>query len=132
GRRPLVPVNLGYAQLPPEQLGRVHDGDDRLDSLRHDAALDQRPRALIVGKRDAELEKGSSHGGMVGWVKSLCVSSLRGQRHGGDFSPRTRPQGGLFPPHANRGEPVCPASRGGVSLKAGFATLNTPRRTREF
>ena len=61
--RHLGDVEFGEAQLPPEHLGRMHHGGDELDPLRRDTAFEQRPRALVVGERDTQLEVGSGHGG---------------------------------------------------------------------
>ena len=41
----------------------MHHGGDELDPLRRDTAFEQRPRALVVGERDTQLEVGSGHGG---------------------------------------------------------------------
>ena len=59
--RHLGDVEFGEAQLPPEHLGRMHHGGDEPDPLRRDTAFEQRPRALVVGERDTELEVGSGH-----------------------------------------------------------------------
>ena len=53
--------NSAKLQLPPEHLGRMHHGGDELDPLRRDTAFEQRPRALVVGERDTQLEVGSGH-----------------------------------------------------------------------
>src|SRR5258706_9643988 len=67
----------------------MHDRDDRLDSLRNDAAFDQRPRALVVRQGDAQLKQGRSHAWTtVGWAKSLCVPSPHGQRRGAILATR--------------------------------------------
>ena len=56
GHRHLGNIELGKAQLPPEHLGGMNHGRDKLDALRGDRSLDQRPRALVVGERNAQLD----------------------------------------------------------------------------
>src|SRR5215469_5236706 len=73
-------VEFGKAQLPPEHLGGMHHGGNELDSLRRDTAFDQRPRALVVGERDAQLEAGFGHEGIIPQSSARAALILRSAR----------------------------------------------------
>ena len=58
----------------------MHHCGDELDPLRHDTALDQRARALVVGERDAQLEARVSHEGIIPQNSARAALILRSAR----------------------------------------------------
>ena len=58
----------------------MHHCGNELDPLRHDTAFDQRARALVVGERDAQLEAGVSHEGIIPQNSVRAALILRSAR----------------------------------------------------
>ena len=56
GDRHLRHVELGEMELAPEHLRGSQHRDGQVDGVRHDAAVEHRPGARIVGQGDAEIE----------------------------------------------------------------------------